>query len=59
MSMRAAEQMICIVGVCMLCSGLYLIMCWLEKMCTTVFCNKEDEEEENSVKNLGSSNFSN
>ena len=45
MSIRAAEQMICIVAVCLLCSGLYLIMCWLEKICTTFFSNPEEKEE--------------
>ena len=44
MSIRAAEQMICIIGVCLLCSGLYFIMCWLEKICTTFFSNPENEE---------------
>merc|ERR1712156_630885 len=43
MSVRAAEQMICILGVCMLCSGLYFIMIWLEKLFTRYF----SEEEQN------------
>ena len=45
MSVRAVEQMICIMGVCMLCSGLYFIMVWLEKLCTRIFFPEEDNPE--------------
>ena len=42
MSVRAGEQIVCIVGVCMLCSGLYFVMVWLEKIYNAVFVTKEE-----------------
>ena len=42
MSVRAGEQIVCIIGVCMLCSGLYFVMVWLEKIYNAVFVTKEE-----------------
>lgn len=46
MTIRAGEQIVFIIGVAMLCSGLYFIMCWIEKICNTFFYepNKMDNK---------------
>ena len=41
-SVKAAQQIIFIMGVCMLCSGLYLIMIYIEKTFNALFLKKED-----------------
>lgn len=41
MSLRAAEQLFCIVGVCLLCFILYFILCLFEKLCAALFTKKD------------------
>ena len=41
-SVKAAQQFIFIMGVCMLCSGLYFLMICIEKMFYALFPKKED-----------------
>ena len=41
-SVNAAQQIIFIMGVCMLCSGLYFLMICIEKVFNALFLKKED-----------------
>ena len=45
MSIRAAEQIVCIIGVCFLCLALYFLMVAIERVLVALFSNNQKEQE--------------